>query len=311
MPRNISRLKDVRNWLFYKLVSFMVRIMRTMQRRTAIRITRTMGRAAFLVDIKDRRRAIRHLAMAFGEEKSSEEIFDLARRVFLHLGTAAADAFRLPNLIRGGLDRIVTAEGIDHLKSALRPGRGVIAVTAHLGNWELMAAWSAQQGYPVKVIGAPALDPRFDRMISKNRAMAGYEQISRGRDTRELIRSIRSGYSVGILIDQDTKVEGVFVRFFGLPAHTAVGPVVLAQKYGMAIVPMFIVMKEDRTYRVEIQEPVQLESTGDPGRDLAVNTQKCSDRCEDIIRRYPEQWVWMHRRWKKKPKPAKEIRPVA
>jgi len=304
MPSGISRIKSIRNWLLYELVSLMVRTLRAMNRDSAMRITRNLGRAAFLVDMKDRRRAIRHLCMAFGKEKTREEIFDLARRIFLHLGVAAADAFRIPNLLRDGLDRVVTAEGLSHLRAALRPGRGVIAVTAHLGNWELLAAWSAQKGYPVRVIGAPALDSRFDAMIAENRARAGYRQISRGKDTRELIRSIRSGYSIGILIDQDTKVEGVFVRFFGRPAHTAVGPVVLAQKYGMAIVPMFITMKEDLTYHIEIQEPVELESTGDPRRDLVANTQKCSDRCEAMIRRHPEQWVWMHRRWKKRPKPG-------
>jgi len=297
-------MKGIRNWLLYVVVSSLVRMLRAMKRGSAMRVTRNLGRAAFLVDIKDRRRAIRHLTLAFGNEKTPEEIFSLARRVFLHLGTAAADAVRLPNLIRKDLDRIVTAEGLARLQSALARGRGVIAVTAHLGNWELLAAWSAQQGYPVKVIGAPALDSRFDQMIAKSRARAGYEQISRGKDTRELIRSIRSGYSIGMLIDQDTKVEGVFVRFFGRPAHTAVGPVVLAQKYDMAIVPIFIIMKKDFTYHLEIQEPIELESTGDRLRDLVANTQKCSDRCEAMIRRYPEQWVWMHRRWKKQPQPV-------
>ena len=286
----------------------MVRLLRALPRKPAILMTRNLGRMAFYVDGKDRRRTFRHLSKAFGKEKSRAEIVDLARRVFLHFGTTAADAVRIPKLIREGLDSLITVEGREHLEKAITPNRGFLTITAHFGNWELMAAWAAQQGYRFKVIGAPSLDDRFDKLITENRGRAGYSQISRGKGMRELIQSIKNGYSIGILIDQDTKVEGVFVKFFGRWAHTAVGPVVLAQKYRMSIVPAFIVMKEDLSYHLEVQPPVELESTGDPVRDLAVNTQKCSDRCENIIRRHPEQWVWMHRRWKKQPRPGDALK---
>ena len=285
------------------MVSFTVRLLRALPRKPAILMTRNLGRVAYYVAIKDRRRTFRHLSIAFGKEKSRAEIIHLARRVFLHFGTTAADAVRIPMLLREGLDDLITVEGREHMDNALTADRGFITITAHLGNWELLAAWAANKGYRLKVIGAPSLDDRFDKLITENRGRAGYNQISRGKGTRELIRSIIRGYSIGILIDQDTKVEGVFVKFFGRWAHTAVGPVVLAQRYHMRIVPAFIVMKDDLSYHLEVQPPVELESTGNPVRDLVVNTQKCSDRCEAIIRRHPEQWVWMHRRWKKKPGP--------
>jgi KDO2-lipid IV(A) lauroyltransferase len=104
-----------------------------------------------------------------------------------------------------------------------------------------------------------------------------------------------------MLIDQDTKVDGVFVKFFNQWAHTAVGPVVLARKYGLKIIPVFMRLNSHFTYYIEVQEPLRLEFTGNREHDLIVNTQKCSDAYEGIIRQYPEQWVWMHRRWKKQP----------
>jgi KDO2-lipid IV(A) lauroyltransferase len=104
-----------------------------------------------------------------------------------------------------------------------------------------------------------------------------------------------------MLIDLDTKVEGVFVKFFNRWAHTAIGPLVLAEKYGVKIVPVFMRLKKDLTYHIEIQDPLQLQFTEDKERDLFVNAQKCSNVCEQIIRHYPEQWVWMHERWKKQP----------
>jgi Kdo2-lipid IVA lauroyltransferase/acyltransferase len=126
--------------------------------------------------------------------------------------------------------------------------------------------------------------------------------IERGNHTREILRALAGGYSIGVLIDEDTKGDGVFVRFFNQWAHTPEGPVRLALKYGLKIIPVFIRLRSDDTYHIEVKEPLPLVITGDKRRDLIVNTQMCSDACEAIIREHPEQWLWMMRRWKTQPK---------
>ena len=293
--------KRVRRWLVYVFVLLFFRGLRSVNRLTAIRVTLLMGRMAFLLARGARHRSIRHLTWAFGNEKSPEEIRSLAQKAFLNLATAAADAIRLPILIEQGLENFVTVEGFHHLEKAHAKGRGTIILSGHFGNWELLAAWVAQKGIPLKVIGRPAYDLRLDKMLVDVRNKAGYTNIPRGKGTKEIVRSLKRGYALGLLIDQDTKVKGVFANFFGRPAHTATGPIVLSQKFGAPIVPIFIRLREDLTYHVYCDEELSLENTGDEERDLIVNTQKCSDVYERIIRRFPDQWVWMHRRWKKQP----------
>ena len=293
--------KRVRRWLVYVFVLFFVRLLRSLNRLTAIRLTLLIGRIAFCLAKGARNRTIRHLTWAFGTEKSPEEIKSLAQKAFLNLATSAADAIRLPILIEQGLSSLVTVEGFHHLKNAHAKGKGTILLSGHFGNWELLAAWLVQIGLPLKVIGRSAYDPRLDEMIVDLRNKAGYTNIPRGKGSKEIVRSLKLGYALGLLIDQDTKVKGVFVNFFGRPAHTATGPVILSQKFGAPIVPIFVRLRKDLTYHVYCGEELSLENTGDEKRDLIANTQKCSDVYERIIRRFPDQWVWMHQRWKKQP----------
>ncbi len=293
--------KRLKNWLIYVSVRFMVKLLRSIPRLTAIRIMRFLGGLAFHWARKEREKTIRHLTWAFGDEKSPEEIERLARQVFLNLSTAAADAIRLPVLIREGINNFILAQGIEYLQKSLADGKGAIWLTGHFGNWELLGAYLAQNGLPLKVIGRTAYDPRLDKMIVDGRNQAGYSNIARGKGTREIIRALRAGYAIGMLIDQDTNVEGVFVDFFGRPAHTATGPVVLSQKFGAPIASVFMRLCPDLTYQIECGEVLVLQNTGNAEADLIANTQKCSDVYERMIRRYPDQWVWMHERWKKQP----------
>jgi len=293
--------KRAKNDFIYFAAVLAVRFLRASSRLTAIRFMRGLGWIAFHLAHSERRKTVEHLSRAFAADKSPARIRAMAKGVFLHFATAAADAIRLPNLIRDDLNRLVTHSGMHYLENALARGNGVIALTAHFGNWELLGAWLAQRGYPLKVVGRRAYDPRLDRMIVETRNQCGYTNITRGAGTREIIRTLRRGQILGMLIDQDTRVEGVFVDFFNQPAHTATGPVELARKFGSPIVPIFLRLRNDLTYRIECQEPMELVSSGDEKRDLHINTQKCSHIYENIIKRYPEQWAWMHERWKKKP----------
>lgn len=292
--------KRLKNWLIYVLVLFFVKLIRHLSRVEAIHLTRFMARIAFWLAKHERNKTIRHLTWAFGREKSTSEIRHLAQQVFLHWGTVAADAVRIPLLIKSGeLNALVKTDGLDRLKKILARRRGVLSLTGHFGNWEILGAWLVRNGFPLRVVGTSAYDPRLDKMIVDTRNQAGYTNIPRGKGTREIIRSLHEGCMLGLLIDQDTKVEGEFVNFFGRPAHTATGPVVLAQKFDAPLIAVFIHLHRDLNYHIECGEEIILEKSGNEKHDLIVNLQKCSDEYERVIRRFPSQWVWMHERWKK------------
>ncbi len=297
--------KKLRDDFFYILVLLFIRILRLTPRRPALAFMRLMGRLAFLTARAPRQRAITHLARVYGDEMSAGEIKTLARSVFIHFATAAGDVLRMPNLIRNDINKLVTTvQGIEHLDRALKESRGLIMVTCHFGNWELLGAWLAQNGYPMRGVATGLFDPRLDKILNETRNSAGYSNIARGKGTREIIRTIKKGEVVGMLIDQDTKAQGVFVDFFGKPAHTPYGPAILARRLEVPIIPIFIYLKDDLTYGIECQPPLDFVKTDDEKNDITANTQKISDAYEAMIRRYPEQWAWMHKRWKNQPPPA-------
>lgn len=297
-----SLLKETRNTLFYWCVLLFVKALRAMPRRIAIAFMRTLARITFPLARRIRNKTIKHLTMAYGKEKSHAEIKTIAKDVFLHFFTASADFIRLPAMLRQGINKFVTVEGIEHLDKAIASTEtGIMMLTAHFGNWEVLGAWLAQNGYPMRVVGMPLFDPRLDKILVDTRNQAGYTNIARGSGTRGIIRSLRDGYPVGMLIDQDTNVQGKFVSFFGRPTYTPTGPLILARKFNVPVVPIFMHLCDNFFYHIECKEPVNLEYTEDEERDLLSNTQKCSDVYEEIIRKHPEQWAWMHKRWKTQP----------
>lgn len=294
--------KRIKNWFIYIFVLFIVKLLRTLSRVSAIKLMRFMGGIGFKLVKSEREKTIRHLTLAFADKKTEQQIERLAKQVFLHFSTVAVDAIRLPLVLKEGINKYISAGNLKVLDDLLAAGRGAIILTGHFGNWELLGAYLAQNGYPLKVVGTSAYDKRLDKMIVETRNLAGYENIARGKGTREIVRHLRNNGFLGLLIDQDTKVEGVFVNFFKRTAHTAVGPVVLAEKFNVPIIPTFIRLNKKLLYKIELLETIALEYTGDSGKDLVNNTQKCSDAYEVMIGRYPEQWVWMHERWNKQPK---------
>jgi Kdo2-lipid IVA lauroyltransferase/acyltransferase len=289
--------KNLRYWLLLGIIA----LIRKIPRQLGMTIGKHLALLYFRIGGKQKRYALENLKAALGSEKSEEELNDIAKKVFEHFGTAIIDAIRIPIYAEKGLDDLITPRYFHYAKSALASDKGVIFLTAHFGNWELMGAWMASKGYPIKVVGTPLSDPRLDKLLVETRNQAGYVNIARGKSPKDIIRALKDGHSLGILIDQDTDVKGVFVDFFGRKAHTATGPVLLASRYDVPIIPAFMHMKPDKSYVLEFFPPLNLVDTGNPSRDVVANTQMCSDAYETIIRRHPEQWAWMHRRWKKQP----------
>lgn len=257
-----------------------------------------------IADARDK--TIRHLTLAFGKEKNAKQIKQMARDVFRNLGRNAVDMFRLKKIVGTDPDRYVTCHGLEHLDRALAKAKGVVVITGHLGCWELLAGYVAAKGYSSSVVGTPLYDPRLDKMLVDNRTSVKLKNIVRSSGVREILRTLRKGEIVGILIDQDTRVDGIFVDFLGIPAYTPVGPVVLAMRTGAAIVPMAIHIEKDNKHIIEVESGIELEISGDESKDRLINTIKCSNVIERFLLKNPTQWVWMHERWKRKPDNLKQ-----
>ncbi|MCI0694929.1 lysophospholipid acyltransferase family protein [candidate division KSB1 bacterium] len=290
--------KRLKNWLIYQFILGLIWTVRRIPRPLAFWLFRSLGLLAFRLIREAREKTLRHLHIAFGDQRRDEEIRQLARQVFRQLGLNAAEAMRMPNLIAAGLQKHVRFIGKEHLDRVYQRGKGVICLTGHIGCWELFGAFIASH-YPLKVVGAALYDPRLDAILLAERERAGYQSLPRDASgTRQILRWLKQGGLLGILIDQDTRVDGEFVDFFGRPAYTPAGPVVIAERTGASLVPMAIYMNDDGTHIVEVRPEIELQNTGDARADRLVNVAKCSQAVEAFIREHPTQWVWMHERWK-------------
>lgn len=258
------------------------------------------GRIAYLILAKYRNITIENLTLAFGKERTPAEIRMIARRVFENLGRNAFELIQFPKINSANIDRIVTMRGAAILDQAFREGKGVVVLTAHFGNWELMPAVLRMKGYPGYAIGRRLYFDKYDAYLNRLRKVHDVNIIYRDESPRKMLRALRDNKIVGIVADQDVdSVDGVFVDFFGRKAYTPAGPAALAKASGAPIIPVLI-MRENGRHTVVVDPPVGLVDTGDREKDLAENTQRWSNIIESYIRRYPDQWVWMHRRWKTK-----------
>jgi KDO2-lipid IV(A) lauroyltransferase len=198
------------------------------------------------------------------------------------------------------LDRRVALEGWEHVEAGRGAGRPVLILTGHCGNWELLAATLNRRGLGMAVVARELDDPLQQESLLRFRARFGTRTIVRGRPgaARELLRAVRTGGGLGMLIDQDTRVEGVFVDFFGRPAWTPIGAADLALRFRATVLPTFIERRPDGDHRATIHPPLDLPA------DPAAATQAMTATIEAQVRRVPGQWVWMHRRWRRQPPDA-------
>ncbi len=255
----------------------------------------------FSLSHRERTRAIEHLSVAFGAEKSPDEISKLCRRCFENLGKGLMEVLQFPRLTSENLSKLVAFEGRQNLDNAFKKGKGVIILTAHFGNWELLAASLTLSGYKVNFIVRPVRSPRLEMMLNRNRESMGIGCIPRGTSIKNALKCLKRNEILGILSDIDTKVDGVFVDFFGRPAFTPRGPVSIALRTGAVLVPAFIIRQKDDTHKVVIEKALELKTTDDQESDILRNTARFTKVIESYIRKYPEQWIWIHQRWKTKP----------
>ena len=273
--------------------------------RVSVKLGALMGRAAFYIIPKERRKTLDHLGAAFADKKSQEEIRETAMKVFSNLGRNAAEWLNYPKLDKRWFEKNVTTQGFERLLEAHKRKKGVIILTGHFGNWELLAAYLGLFGCKGAIIARKIYVEQFNTFFVKMRGHFGHENIYRDESPKRVLKFLRDGGYMGVLPDQDVdSLEGVFVDFFGKPAYTPTSPVKLAIKTGAALMPSLLLRTGGR-FTFFVDNEIKLDITGDKERDVLVNTAKWMNVFEKYIRRYPDQWVWMHRRWKTRPKEEK------
>lgn len=255
-----------------------------------------MGRLAYYVDKRHLNVAIDNLTFALGEKYVKR----IAKKVFENLGINLMEFFYLTRLKRGDLEGYVCHEGLENLEKAYEKGKGVILLSAHFGNWELLSAAIALWGYPLNVVVRKLDNPILDTFVEGVRTRFGTRVIDKRASMRRLVELLKAEEMVGVLLDQNTiRREGVFVDYFGRPACTNKGLASLALKSGATVIPVFIV-REGRGSRHKIifGEEIPLTRTGDRKKDVIANTAKFTKCIEGFVREYPDHWFWVHRRWK-------------
>jgi histidinol-phosphate phosphatase family protein len=252
-----------------------------------------------------RRIAVQNLQQAFGREKTNQEIRRLAKDSYRHLAYAFVEFCKAGAMESKEIASRVQIEGAEYFNAATAQGRGVIAVTSHLGNWELGNMIHAIRWTPPTILARPLDNPYLNQFVNRQRERFGNHVINTKSPgaIRDILKALRQGEWVGFLMDQNVSGNrGVFVDFFGKIAYTHKVVALIAQRTGAPVIPTFMIRKEDGNHRLIYERPVELADTDNRDHDLVVNTQRMTRAIEGSIRRYPEQWLWMHDRWKKQPK---------
>ena len=260
--------------------------------------------AIFLAGVLPRLRWVGadNLALAF-PSLSKRERQRLLWGCIRNLGRLLGEFSQFPKLHPGNIGEIVEYEGFEHFAAAHAQGRGVIFLTGHLGAWELSAYAHALHGYPLNILVRPIDNPLVDRLITRQRTASGNRVLSKHRDLRRLMAFLRRGETVGILADVHVQPQhGIFCPFFGRPACTSPLVARLARRTGAAVIPGYLVWDAWRgRHRLVFEPPVPLVQTADEAFDIRENTLRLTRCWESIVRRYPDQWLWIHRRWKSQP----------
>ncbi len=291
-------------WLEYAIFRTAVAVFAALPLHAALRLGAWVGALFYLLDVRDRRIAMRNLRIAF-PEKSVAQRRRILRASCRNLGRVAAEFCHLPALTpESMLQRLRFADRAAWDRAIEQAGRrGAVIVTAHFGNWELLAYAHGLLGHPITLVHRPMHNPLVDAVITDIRSPAGTRSIKKKAAAKEALRALKRHEILVIPSDQNQTLSyGVFVDFFGTSACTTPGVARLAMLTAAPVYPVFLVREDEGAqHRIEILPEVEMASTGDREADIRTNTQRCSAIIEDMIRRHPEQWIWFHKRWKTRP----------
>lgn len=292
----------VRSWIEFAIAWVILKTIGVLPRRMALAAGMAVGRLAHAVLPHLRRNAETNLRLAM-PELDEEERGKIRRGVFRNLGRQLGEVSRFPKLDRGNIESVVVYDGLENYLGAVGRGRGVILLTGHIGAWELSVYAHSIYGYPMSFLARRVDNPLLERMAASYRLRHGNRGIDKKNSVREVVRTLKQGGVVGILADLNaSREEGVFCDFFGISACTTAGVATLALRTGATVLPGYLTWDEAAGKHIlHFEKPLATIETGDPKEDVAANTAVYAKTIERVVRRYPEQWLWIHRRWRTRP----------
>ena len=295
-------MSTVWEWLEYATAWLLLWKLRLLPRQVARWVAVCWVRILYAALPKLRHTARVNLRLAF-PQWTEERRQEVERGMVRNLAWMAAEFARLPRYSRANIENYVVLDGHEHFLEAQRRGKGVLVLTGHIGAWELSSYAHALYGFPLHYMARPIDNARVDALVNRYRCGSGNKPIFKNESARAVLKILKDGGTIGILADQNTlPAEGAFVDFFGTPACTTTGIARVALHTDAAIVPGYAVWDETiGKYRLRFDPALELTRTGDAERDVLENTQRFAKVIEGILRKYPEQWVWVHARWKVRP----------
>jgi Kdo2-lipid IVA lauroyltransferase/acyltransferase len=300
----------MREWMEYAVAWTAVKALGLLPRPAARFMGARIAAIAYLLRPPLRRTALFNLQLAFPNSSEAERR-RIVRGMVRQIGWLAGEFSQFPKHTRQNIERVVMLDGQENFDAGQRRGKGVLFLTGHFSAWELMSFSHAQYGYPLHFLVRPQANARVDGLINQYRCLSGNLPIDKNRSARAILKVLGEGGTVGILADINSILqEGVFVNFFGIPACTTSGLARIALRTDTAVVPVFLIWDEDlRKYRLRFEAAVELTRTGDEEADVLENTARFTRILEDQIRKHPDQWMWVHKRWKTRPPGEKPIYP--
>jgi Kdo2-lipid IVA lauroyltransferase/acyltransferase len=289
-------------WLAYAFVWVVLKFVGLLPGSLARAAGAMVARILLLITPKLRKTADFNLQLAFPGWNDAQRQATI-RGMTRSLGWMAAEFARMPRYKRQNIEEVIVLDGNENFLEGQRRGKGVLFLTAHIGAWELSSYAHALYGYPLHYMARPLDNAPLDALVNRYRGLSGNAPIFKNESARAILKILKDAGTIGILADQNTMPqEGVFVDFFGTRACTTAGMARVALHTGAAVVPGYAVWDAAlKKYRLRFEPPLELVRTGDTERDIAENTQLFAKVTEDIVRKYPEQWVWIHARWKTRP----------
>ena len=304
----IKRRSALRTYAEFAVAWAVFNGLRILPRRVAVAIGKGLGALARIVLLHLRRHAQASLQLAFPTLKAQARE-QLERGTFRNLGRALGEVTQFPKLNRANIESVVVYEGLENYQQAVAQGRGVILLTGHIGAWELSVFAHSIYGYPMSFLARRVDNPLVERLAETNRARFGNRSIDKKGGLRDVLKTLKAGGVVGILADLNSaREEGVFVDFFGHQACTTAGVATLALRTGAVVLPGYILWDEAKQiHRLCFEPPVETINTGNPKDDIVTNTGRYANVLEAVIRRHPDQWLWIHRRWKTRPEGEADV----
>jgi KDO2-lipid IV(A) lauroyltransferase len=292
----------MRRWLEYAAAWAAVKTLGVLPRPLARAVGAAIALVAYQLRPPLRRAAITNLRIAFPQWSDAQRRRTI-RSSIRHMGWMAAEFAHFPRYTRDNIARIVLLDGFENFDAARRRGKGVLFLTGHTGAWELAPFAQALYGNPLHFLVRPLDNQRVDRLVSEYRCLSGNQPIDKNNSARAMLKILREGGTVGILMDHNTsREEGVFVDFFGVPACTTTGLARVALHTDAAVVPGFLHWDAAlRKYRLRLHPAIELVRTGNEDADIRQNTARFTQAIEEFAREHPDQWLWVHKRWKTRP----------